>query len=163
MNFFILARESIKSNKKLISKIIFVKTINFKKAKLDIIKMEKELLKDMAILGTGMIIFGIMGYRYLTSSLEKIESRKEEEKEKNLSIDAACPAKLEKIEFSIVPYEHQKRVVCRSYEMTRGVSKVPSEEFCRMCRYNTDNLRREADERLQLAYEKIKVILDEAR
>ena len=65
-----------------------------------------------------------------------------------ISIAPLCPAELEKIVFVKVPFGKEPRTACANYDATRSVTEVPSPTYCPTCRYNTNNLRKEADEKL---------------
>jgi ssDNA-binding Zn-finger/Zn-ribbon topoisomerase 1 len=59
-----------------------------------------------------------------------------------------CPAELSNI--VLVSIKGQTNyIACTNYERARGISDMPSAEYCPTCQYNTDNVRKKADERLE--------------
>ena len=62
-------------------------------------------------------------------------------------IEPFCPAGLENIEIVHIS-KKPSYIACANYERVRGISEIPSRECCPGCRYNTDNIRRLADEKL---------------
>ena len=59
-----------------------------------------------------------------------------------------CPANLSKIVLVSIKCQ-TNYTACTNYERARGISEMPSVEHCPSCPYNTDNIRKKADERLQ--------------
>jgi len=58
-----------------------------------------------------------------------------------------CPAGLENVTLVDIS-KKPNYIACANYERARGISELPSREHCPTCRYNTDYIRRLADEEL---------------
>lgn len=52
-----------------------------------------------------------------------------------------CPARISGVRIVKLKSEISD-LACANYEATRGISEMPSAEYCPNCRYNTDNIRK---------------------
>ncbi len=87
------------------------------------------------------------------TKVNRLRDKIEEEKTKQKRVLPAinCPASLPNIEIRSFSVEDETYSVCATYLSQSG--NLLSKEYCSRCKYNPNEVRRVADEKLQRVYE----------
>jgi len=88
--------------------------------------------------------------------VSRLRERIEEEKAKQKTVlpDLSCPASLPNIEIRSFSIEDETYSVCAT--SFSQMSNFYSKDYCPKCKYHPNEVRRAADEKLQMAYEEAK-------